>query len=195
MSRATVSPRRARAESVTRSALQPAWPSGPWTGKLRDRVNLAAHTYVQLLGPRSRFGYGQLPARPVLDSATTDYARPAWIPLPPDSVVVFWTHVWSPTVTLEARLGASGDSLGGYVRATTDVGAKPGQSPGTRMVAQRTVPHRVECAGHLTCVAPVKGAMVAAAAPPHLMKWPCSSVDPLDPAPTVGVGKCFGKLA
>ena len=112
--------------------------SGPWTGRLPDRVNLAARAYVQLLGPSPQFGYGQLPARPSLDSAATDYVRPAWIPLPHDSVVVFWTHVWSATVTLEARLGVSGDSLAGYVRVASDVGVKSGQSPGTRMVAQRT---------------------------------------------------------
>ena len=117
--------------------------SGPRPGNPRDRVNLPAHTYVQLLAPRPGFGYGQLPARPVLDSASTDYARPAWIPLPPDSVIVFWMHVWSPTVTLEARLGASGDSLAGYVRVASDVGAEPGQSPGTGVVAQRT-PCRAE---------------------------------------------------
>jgi len=103
-----------------------------------DRVNLSAHRYVELTAPLPRFTYGQLPARPALDSAATDYIRPAWIPLPPDSVVVFWAHVWSLTATLEARLGESGDSLTGYIGVATDAVARPEVAQRTRVFARRT---------------------------------------------------------
>jgi len=103
----------------------------------RDRLNLAAHSYVELTAPAPRFTYGQLPARPTLDSAITDYPRPAWVPLPPDSVVVFWRHAWSLTSTLEARLGESGDSLAGYIGVATDVVARPAVARRTRVVARR----------------------------------------------------------
>lgn len=102
------------------------------------RVNLPSHAYVELLGPSPRLTYGQLPARPTLDSAITDYVRPAWVPRAPDSVDVFWMHARTPVLALQATLVVRADSLVGLIDVESDLRSARAQPSLATVIARRT---------------------------------------------------------